>query len=122
MTKLNEEQRAEIRCLLKHRNSSVAAVARKYSIAWETAKKCLLKIDKVTHRKTSAFIKRRRALVERLAKTTVLHDGKRHPKYTSASSLCQALSGRFKVSNSTVLRDLKSLGFKCFVCQMTNSA
>lgn len=60
-------------------------------------------------------VKKRRALVKKLVRKVIKAPGGRRPEYPSAASLQAAIMKEFPVSQSTILRDLRFLGFRALV-------
>lgn len=94
---------------------SVAAASRILGVSWRTAKRGLTNAPRKKPPTRKSVVERRR-LVEKMARRIASHGVSRHPVFASAAAIASAL-GRHGVvaSKSTVLRDLRALGFRSLV-------
>ena len=97
---------------------SVSATARHWGLAWETARRA---ISFPAHgarkpRRTSAYVRNRRATVARMAVLVESRGSAVWPKFPSAPAIAAELCHRgVAVSSRTVQRDLKASGFSSLV-------
>lgn len=118
MTKLNLEKRMEIRLLHRLRSTSRSALARQFSVSWQTIDRVLSgeRTERRPPRRTSPAVAKRRKLVAGLASKVVRVGGRVYPKCPAVGHIRTALiSHGFVVSDCTVRRDLRSLGLSAYV-------
>jgi len=120
MTKLNQSKKSEVVALFKVGGRFTrAALARRYHVKWDVINRIVnasilpvLRTRAVPH----AVTKRRR-MVAKLAKKTVVKNGRKYPVFCTATAIKEELNRRFavSVSKATVLRDLHHVDFECLV-------
>jgi hypothetical protein len=117
--KLSDIQCGEMRAEHRIRQTSVAALARRYNVSWATANTAI-HCDRVRRprqaRSTKATVLRRRKRVAAIAMQTLKRNEREYPAHCSANSIRIALHReRILVSKRTVIRDLHNLKFDCRV-------
>eukprot|EP00759_Apiculatamorpha_spiralis_P048020 PhF_6_TR4339/c0_g1_i3/m.5846 len=115
MTKMKDNKRHEAN-LLKKLGWKADKIAEYLNVSVSTVYRGLK--DKVPRqKKTNLAYMKRRSILQAIVNKRVLVAGIRHPAFCSASEIGKELSRRLgtEVSRWTVRRDLKQLGFKCYV-------
>ena len=105
------EIRAQLVAAYRRRKEPMSKLARRFGLAWGTAKRIIEGIPTTGVRKCSAATQAKRRSCARLASTYTKKDGRVYPKYPTSASIAK----KNGLSPAAVRRHLRSSGYKSFV-------